>query len=158
MMSWLRKGKKTATGAARRITGISTPLGGVQLAPPAPKPDTSFGRAQDERELMDEIWLLAVSEAYGAKDGARRMGEMAGRSRLDVIEMYFDENPEVKRWVDRNMKVGTCSAAVSELREKEQRYKQWQQERCGMPPPQGRDPAFEWLHQAARGTAAKRGE
>ena len=76
MRSWFRRGEKTAAATARRITGISTPIGGVQLAPPAP--DTSFGRARDERELMEEIWCLALLEAYGAKDAARRLQGMMG--------------------------------------------------------------------------------
>jgi hypothetical protein len=58
------------------------------------RPDTSFSRAQDERQLMDEIRLLAGSEAYGAKDAARRLQEMTGQSRLQVIEAYFAANPE----------------------------------------------------------------
>jgi hypothetical protein len=153
MMSWLRKGKKTAAGTVRRITGISTPLGGVQLAPPAPTPDTSFGRAQDERELLDEIWFQAVSEAYGAKDAARRLQEMQGQTRLAVIESYFGANPEIKRWADRNIDAGTCAAAVSELREKREQFQQWKQEQRGKEaPPVPRDPAFDWLRQAARGS------
>jgi hypothetical protein len=149
-MGGLRRAWLRLTG---RIAGVSTFFGGLQLRPPS---DTAFSRAQDERELMDEIWLLAGSEAYSAKDGARRMGELVGRSRLDVIETYFAANPEVRRWVDRNIEAGTCGAAVSELREKKQHFKQWQQERRGMPPPRAHDPAFKWLNQAARGTAAKR--
>jgi hypothetical protein len=121
--------------------------------------DTSFSRAQDERQLMDEIWLLAGSEAYSAKDAARRLQEMTGQSRLQVIEAYFAANPEVKRWVDRNIAAGTCAAAVSELRERKERFREWRQEEVGQaaPPPE-RDPAFEWLHQAARGRAGGRGD
>jgi hypothetical protein len=106
----------------RRITGISTPVVGLQLS--APRPDTSFCRAQDEHHLMDEIWLLASSEAYIAKDGARRLQKMTGQSRLQVIEDYFAENPEIKRWVAWNIEVGTCADAISELREKKARFRQ----------------------------------
>ena len=72
LRSWFKKRWKAVTRTARRITGISTPVGGIQLS--APAPDASFARAQDERELRREIWLLAVQEAYIAKDGATHAG------------------------------------------------------------------------------------
>ncbi len=96
-MGALRRVWSRLTDLLHRITGVSTPFGGEQLRP---RPDTSFGRAQDERNLMDEIWLLAVSEAYGAKDATRHLQEMTEQSRLDVIQAYFAANPELKRWVD----------------------------------------------------------
>jgi hypothetical protein len=80
--SWFKEGWKAMARNAQRITGITTPYGGIQLS--APAPDTSFQRAQDERELRHEIWLLAVQEAYIAKDGARRMQEMQGKSELQL--------------------------------------------------------------------------
>ena len=143
MRAWFLKMANGVAAKAPRITGINTPIGGVQLAPRA---DTSFGRAQDERQLMDEIWLLAVSEAYGAKDGTRRLGEMAGQSRLQVIEAYFMANPEIKRWVDRNVESSTCAAAVSELQEKKEQLRQSRL----TPPRRERDPAFDWMRQAGR--------
>jgi integrase len=104
---------------------------------------------------MDEIRLLAGSEAYRAKDAARRLQEMTAQSRLQVIEAYFAANPEVKRWVDRNIEAGTCAAAVSELREKKEEWRQEQRGEAVQRPE--RDPAFEWLREAARG-CAKGGE
>ena len=152
MWSWFRKSKKAASAAAGRITGFSTPLGGVQFASPPTKPDTSFGRAQAERELMDEIWFQAVSEAYGAKDATRRLQEMQRQTGVEVIEGYFSANPEIKRWVDRNIEAGTCVAAVSELREKREQFRKWKEEqRERKVPPQPSDPSFDWLRQAARG-------
>jgi hypothetical protein len=80
--------------------------------------------------------------------------EMQGRSALDVIEMYFRENPELKRWFERNIDSGTCGAAVAELREKKERLRQSREEqRHTLAPPVEPDPAFEWLRQAARGSA-----
>jgi len=132
---------------AQRIAGVSTPFGGVQLRQLS---DTSFDRAQAERELMDEIWLQAGIEAYGAKDGARRLQEMMGQTRVQVIDSYFAENPEIKRWVERNIEAGTCNQAVTELREKREMLKQLRQDQRGAPP-QGRvsNPDLEWLHRAA---------
>jgi hypothetical protein len=146
---WFRKTRKVITSTAGRITGISTPIGGFQLAP-ASKFDTSFSRAQDERQLMDEIWLLAGSEAYGAKDGERRLQEMSVQSRIQVIDGYLAMNPEIKRWVDRNVEAGTCAAAVAELREKKERLRQ---SRLAPPRPE-RDPAFEWMRQLSRRPAS----
>jgi hypothetical protein len=117
--NWFKRGRKALT--ARRITGISTPVGGVQFAP---VPDTSFTRAQDERELRHEIWLLAVGEAYIAKDGVRRMQQMQGKSELQLVEDYLAEIPEIRRWLDRNIEAGTCAAAITELREKKERLRQ----------------------------------
>ena len=151
-MGGLRRVWHRLAEQARRITGFSTPFGGIQLRPPS---DTSFSRAQDERQLMDEIWLLAGSEAYRAKDAARRLQEMTAQSRLRVMEAYFAANPEVKRWVDRNIEAGTCAAAVSELREKKEEWRQEQRGEAVQRPE--RDPAFEWLREAARG-CAKGGE
>jgi hypothetical protein len=156
-MVGLRRVWHWLTGRARRISGISTPFGGLQLRPWS---NTSFGLAQDERQLKHEIWLLAGSEAYRAKDGARRLHEMVGQSRLRVIETYFAANPEMKRWVDRNIEAGTCTAAISELREKKEGFRQWRREHRARPaqPPE-RNPALGWLHQAALGghTAARTG-
>ena len=84
---------------------------------------------------------------------------MTGRSRLDVIELYFGANPELKRWVDRNIEAGTCAAAVSELREEKERLRQWRQEQHGTPARRIEpDPAFEWLRQAAGGISTKKEE
>lgn len=117
-----KKGWKVATQFARRITSINTPVGGIQLS--APACDTSFARAQDERELRYEIWLLAVQEAYIVKDRARRMQEMQGKSELNLVEDYLVANPEMRRWVDRNIELGTCAAAIADLREKKERFRQ----------------------------------
>jgi hypothetical protein len=64
-----------------------------------PKYPNSFDRAKDERELMDEIYLLVGSEAYQSN----RMHAIVGRSRPEVIAWYYAENPEFNRWVDRNI-------------------------------------------------------
>ena len=103
---------------------------------------------------MNLPYLDRDTEAYGAKDGARRLQGMTGQSRLQVVEAYLAENPEIKRWVDRNIEAGTCAAAVSELREEKQRLRQWLEKQRGTTAPRlERDPAFEWLYQAARGHA-----
>jgi hypothetical protein len=56
------------------------------------------------------------------------MRELVGLSRLDVIAWYFEENPEMKRWVDRNIEAGTCTDAVAEFRAKREDFRRWRQE------------------------------
>lgn len=123
-------------GLARRVTGISTPLGGIQLAPPtsvAPMADNSFKRVQDERALMDDIWQVAVSEAFGAKDASRRMQELSGLSRDQVIETYLATQPELRRWVIRNIDAGTCAIAIQQLRERRDEMQQERAEQRRLP-------------------------
>jgi hypothetical protein len=105
------------TGFFSRLTGFSILNFGAQWAP---RVDTSFRRAQDERALMDEIWNLAVSEAYCAKDAHRRMQELVGLSREGVIETYLTQQPELKRFVDRSVEAGACTAALRQLQERRQ--------------------------------------
>ena len=62
----LRRAWSRLAGQASRITGLSTPFGGVQFRPSA---DNSFGRAQGERELMDKN----LASGRIAKPAARRM-------------------------------------------------------------------------------------
>jgi hypothetical protein len=90
----------------------------------AKKYTDSFDRAKDERELMDEIRLQAGIDTY--RD--HRTREIVGRSRLDVIEWYFAENPEFKRWVDRNIAAGTCADAAADLRAYREEFRRWQDE------------------------------
>jgi hypothetical protein len=106
-----------------------------------PKYANSFDRAKDERELMDEILLLVGSETYRGN----RMRAIVGRSRLEVIAWYFEENPEFKRWVDRNIEVGTCADAIVELRaEKEEFRRRLQEQREDLPTRQP-NPDFAWM-------------
>ena len=101
----------------------------------------SFDRAKDERELMDEIWLLAGSEAYRA----HRMHAIMGRSRPEVMAWYFAENPEIKRWVDHSIEAGTCADAIAELRAKKEEFRRWlHEQREDLPMPE-RNPDFAWM-------------
>jgi hypothetical protein len=106
-----------------------------------PKYARSFDRAKDERELMDEIWLLAGSEAYRG----HRMRALVGRSQPEVIAWHFAENPEFNRWVDRNIEAGTCADATAELRAKNEEFRRWlQEQREDLPRPE-RNPDFAWM-------------
>jgi hypothetical protein len=98
----------------------------------------SFDRAKDERELMDEIYLLAGSEAYRG----HRMHAIVGRSRPEVIAWYFAENPEIKRWVDHSIEAGTCADASAELRAKKEEFSRWlHEQREDLPKPES-NPQF----------------
>ena len=93
-----------------RISGITFQGFGVQFASEHPPVDTSFKRAQDERLLMDKIWMMATTEAYVALQAQKLNG-----SRDHVIEAFFSEYPELKRFVDRNIEAGTCHEALLQL-------------------------------------------
>jgi hypothetical protein len=148
LRAWIKKNWKGAAPTARRITGVSTPIGGVQWSPPV---DTSFGRAQDEWELRHEVYLLAAEEAYRAKDGERRLLELMVPE-VQAVEMYLAENPETRRWVDRNIEAGTCAAAVVELRKMKEQFRQARLAELGDVPRRERNPEFDWMRQAAAGS------
>jgi hypothetical protein len=143
-----KKGWKAARSMLRRVRGINTAWGGVQLSEPAP--DLSFARAQDEWELRHEIYLLAGIEAYAAKDGARRLGELMVPE-VQAVEKYLAENPETRRWVERNIEAGTCASAVAELRKRKEEWRQARLTERGDVPRREPNPEFDWMRQAARG-------
>jgi hypothetical protein len=143
-----KKGWKAAASILRRVRAINTPWGSVQLSEPAP--DLSFARAQDEWELRHQIYLLAGIEAYAAKDDARRLGELMVPE-IQAVEKYLAENPEMRRWVERNIEAGTCATAVAELRKRKEEFRQARLAERGDVPRREFNPKFDWMHQAARG-------
>ncbi len=98
----------------------------------------SFERVRDERELTDEIWLLAVDAAYQRN----LMHLVQGLSRSDVLAWYFGEYPEMRRFVDRHIEAGTCDAAVAELRIESEKFRQWRIDQMG---PIHSSPRSEWM-------------
>jgi hypothetical protein len=141
MGTWFKKVRKLAA----RIRGINLLGAGVQFEP---SQDTSFGRAQDEWELRHEIYLLAGIEAYAAKNGARRLGELM-MPEVEAVEKYLAENPEMRCWVERNIAAGTCAAAVDELRKRKEQFRQ--SRLADHLPRWTPNPEFDWMRQAARG-------
>ena len=66
MPNWFKKGEKVTVATARRITGISTPFGGIQLADPGPS-DSDIVRGlivflEDRRVLYNAMDLEVVSQ------------------------------------------------------------------------------------------------
>ena len=66
MKEWLKKGETFTAATARRITGFSTPLGGIQLADPGPS-DAKIVRGfllflEDRRVLYNSSDLEVVSQ------------------------------------------------------------------------------------------------
>jgi hypothetical protein len=150
LRNWFEKGRKFAASLLR-VTGISLSAAGwgvgIQLKA---SQDASFDRAQDEWELRHEIYLVAGIEAYAAKDGARRLAELM-LPEVQVVEKYLAENPEMRRWVERNIETGTCAAAVAELRKRKERIRQARLAEVGEVPRRVPNPEFDWMRQAARG-------
>lgn len=131
-----------------RIRAVNvTAVGGVQLEKPI---DTSFDRAQHERELRREIYLLAGFEAYLAKDGQRRFAELMVPE-VQAVEKYLAQNPEVRRWVDRNIECGSCAEAAATIRERRRLFREDRLAERGVVPERIPNPEFEWLREAARG-------
>jgi hypothetical protein len=77
-----------------------------------PKTVGSFNRVREERELADEIFILAGADAY------RRnlVHLLVGLPRAKVLDWYYSEYPEIQRYVERHIEAGICVAAVHELR------------------------------------------
>lgn len=147
MGTWFVKGNKTVARVMLNILGT-----GVQLEP---SQDTSFGRAQDERELRDVLYLQALIEAYAANDGGRRIRELT-LPKLQAVEKYLAENPEMQRWAERNIQAGTCAAAVADLRKLREQFRRAKlAERGGAPRLRTPNPEFEWLRETARGMQAR---
>lgn len=145
--TWFEKGRKLAARIVRRIKGVSLFGAGLQFEP---SQDTSFGRAQDEWELRHEIYLLAGIEAYAAKDGARRLGELMVPE-VQAVEKYLAENPEMRRWAERNIEAGRCAAAVAEVRKRKEQFQQARSAELGDVPRRIPNPELDWMRQAARG-------
>jgi len=143
-----KKGWKAAASILPRVRAIHTPWGGVQLSEPGP--DLSLARAQDEWELRHEIYLLAGIEAYAAKDGARRFGELMVPE-VQAVEKYLAENPEMRRLVERNVEAGTCAIAVAELRKRKEEFRQARLAERSDVPRREPNPQFDWMRRAARG-------
>jgi hypothetical protein len=148
---WFKKALNRTMRTTRRITSINIPIGGVQWSLPI---DASFGRAQDEWELRREIYLWAGIEAYGAKDGARRLGELMVPE-VHAVEKYLAMNPEMRRWVECNIEAGTCGAAVAELRNKKEQFRQARLVELGDVPKRKPNPEFDWMRQAAQGNLSR---
>jgi hypothetical protein len=91
-----------------------------QYAPPAR--DATLRRAQDEDALEHQIWLLALSEAYGARN-LGWMRAMTGRSRPEIVADYYKRHPAMERFSKRHIEAGTCADAVRALREESERRK-----------------------------------
>jgi hypothetical protein len=66
MPNWFKKGEKVTAATARRVTGISTPFGGIQLSDPGPS-DGKIVRGflvflEDRRVLYNAMDLEVVSQ------------------------------------------------------------------------------------------------
>ncbi len=91
--------------------------GKAQYAPPSRDP--VLRRAQDEDALEDQIWLLAVEEAY-ASNNAGWFNAM--HEKRVIVADYLRRHPAMERFQKTHIAAGTCAEAVEAiLKEKERR-------------------------------------
>jgi hypothetical protein len=79
-------------------------------------PKGSLAALRAENGLRHELWLVALDEAYTAKDAKRRMDEISGLTESQVIDVYFSYHPKMKSWAEGHIAAGTCEEAIQELR------------------------------------------
>src|SRR5262245_10148006 len=86
---------------------------------PTPKPvtDDSLTLLDQKRALEDEIWFLAVAENF-----AKRRLKMATREQ--ILESYYAEYPDLKKYVDDHVARKTCLFAIRELRKRRDKQRQ----------------------------------
>lgn len=75
----------------------------------------SLEALQAKNGLWHQLWIVAIDEAYTAKDAARRMSEMLGLAESDIVAVYFTYHPEMKRWAEDHIRNETCDVAIAEL-------------------------------------------
>jgi hypothetical protein len=59
----------------------------------------SIAALQAENGLWAELWLIALSDAYSAKDSRRRLREIDSLSHREAAKVWFRYNPGMKEWV-----------------------------------------------------------
>lgn len=88
MGNWFRRSGRMTGDTARRITGVSIPLGGVQWADPGPSQRDRVRdyllMLEDRRALYNPMWLEAESQVIGSLHDIRAASTEALRR--------FDEN------------------------------------------------------------------
>jgi hypothetical protein len=93
-------------------------------------------RAGEEASLLNEFWLIAVSDAFQR----HLMARVVGRPASEVLDLYFTEHPHMKQFYDRHVDAGTCDVAIAELRS--DREKSLPSQPLASPP----NPDFGWAN------------
>ena len=84
---------------------------------PQPVTDDSLTLLDQKRALEDEIWFLAVAENF-----AKRKLKMATREQ--ILESYYAEYPDLRKYVDDHVARKTCLFAIRELRKRRDKHRQ----------------------------------
>jgi hypothetical protein len=87
-------------------------VGREQYAPSAR--DAMLRRMQEEEALDQEIWKLALSEAYGNLN-LGWFNQMQGHSQQEIIADYFRRHPAMERFVKAHRDAGTCGQAIDDI-------------------------------------------
>ncbi|HVE20462.1 MAG TPA: hypothetical protein VNC39_00665 [Acidocella sp.] len=100
---------------------LSLPVG--NSAPHAPPSrDLSLRRAQEAELLDEQIWLLAMSEAYAA-DNEALLRHMMDQTKAEVAADFLRRHPPFGRFVKEHIDAGTCGRAVQILIDERERRK-----------------------------------
>lgn len=112
-----------------------------QYAPPARDP--ALRRAQEEQMLADEIWRLALSEAYAARNLAwfRTVG---GRERHEIIADFYRRHPPMQRFVAQHIANGTCADGVRAIQDERARRRNGEEADLVTPKP-SQDAVDRWM-------------
>lgn len=90
----------------------------AQYAPPSRDP--ALRRAQEEELLTEQIWILALSEAYSTMNQGW-LRAMQGQSKPQIADDFLRRHPPMARFVQSHIEAGTCAKAVEVLEEERAR-------------------------------------
>ena len=79
-----------------------------------PSRDRMLRRVQEEEALRDQIWQLALAEAYGNNNQAW-FQKMAGCTKPEIIGDYLQRHPSMARFLESHVATGTCGDALGAL-------------------------------------------
>ena len=119
----------------RKTNGIETEM----QQTPTPVNDDSLSLLDQKRALEDEIWFLAVAENF-----AKRKLKMGTREQ--ILERYYAEYPDLRKYVEDHVARKTCLFAIRELRERRDKRRQAAEVRrlASLPKPT-RNPEMAWM-------------
>ena len=97
-----------------------------QRSRPSPPPlDMRLRRVRDEELLHEQIWQLALSEAY-SKRNAGWIATAMNKTMEEVVSGFLRDHPPFASFVAEHKIAGTCAQAVEALQAQRARDRAWQ--------------------------------